>query len=397
MSESAAQERRRGFAAAAAQVSEYEEEDARREVAPSPAAVPVVPADVREPAAAGLTATTALDGEPEPEPAQTRRERSSAALSSGAGEQMRRRQAARGWQGMVRRATFGTVTPAPSAAEVAEAADARAVRARFSGPKTVVVANPKGSAAKTPTVVGLAATFGDARGGNVLAWDNNETLGTLGLRVPAVEFPATAVDLLESMDAFERRQARRGDLARLVRPQESGNFHVLAADEDPSRTAQIDADAFGRLHQVLERYYDVLVIDTGNNPRAANFLAALDVADALVIPLGWAEDKVITAGRLIDQLRQLGHGSLVERAITVVSGQPGTQSTPQQIAAWSAWFTEQTSAVVTVPWDRHIAGGGPITYSTLRPVTRRAYLTAAAAVAQQFTAADHTATTEGEH
>ncbi|OZB85873.1 MAG: hypothetical protein B7X41_14400, partial [Microbacterium sp. 14-71-5] len=52
--------------------------------------------------------------------------------------------------------------------------------------------------------------------------------------------------------------------------------------------------------------------------------------------------------------------------------------------------------LVTIPWDRHLAGGGPITYADLRPATRRAYLSAAAAVAEQFTAAAHAARTEGE-
>jgi MinD-like ATPase involved in chromosome partitioning or flagellar assembly len=252
----------------------------------------------------------------------------------------------------------------------------------------VVVANPKGAAGKTPTTIGLAGTFGELRGGNVLAWDNNETLGTLGLRVPGVQCPATAVDLLEQIDTFEQRAARRGDLAQLVRGQDAGNFHVLASDEDPHRMSQIDAPAFCRLHGILDRYYDVLVVDTGNNPRAANFTAAIDVADALVIPIAWSEDKVVTAGRLIDQLCETGHEDLVSRGVIVVTGTPGTQTTDANVRSWRETLAEQVAAVVEIPPDGHLAGGGPIVRDQLDRGTRRAYLAAAAAVAAQFSAAD---------
>lgn len=298
------------------------------------------------------------------------------------------RPAATGWRALVRRLTFGTIAPQAGAGELAQIADAAAARARWRGPKTVVVVNPKGGAAKTATTVGLAATFGDVRGGAVLAWDANETLGTLGLRTPAVPNPGTVVDLLHRIGSFETQMARRGDLADIVRAQESGNFHVLASDEDPGRMSQIDASAFARLHDVLFRYYDVLVIDTGNNPRADNFTAALEVADALVIPLSWAEDKVVTAGRLIDQLEQMRRGDLVRRAVTVVTGAPGSSVTAEQIATWRAWFEERTAGVVEVPIDAHIAGGGPILFDQLAPATRRAYLAAAAAVGRVFTAVD---------
>lgn len=297
---------------------------------------------------------------------------------------MRRRHAHRGWQATVRRLSFGALSPTPGASERAEIGEMNLVRSQFSGPKTVVVANPKGGSAKTVTALGLAATFGDIRGGNVLAWDNNETLGTLGLRVPAVQNPATAVDLLQQIDRFEHRAARRGDLAGLVRPQET-NFHVLASDEDPRRMSLIDAVAFGRLHEVLTRYYEVLIVDTGNNPRSPNFLGAVGVADSLVIPMAWSADQVLQAARLVDQLHQMGRSDLVSRAITVVSGPWGTQTTRTDVATWREWFS-QTAAVIEIPTDRHLAGGGPLDREQLARSTRRAYLAAAAAVAAQFAA-----------
>jgi hypothetical protein len=49
----------------------------------------------------------------------------------------------------------------------------------FGRPVSFVVANPKGGAGKTPVTLLLAGAFGVARGGGVLAWDNNELRGTM--------------------------------------------------------------------------------------------------------------------------------------------------------------------------------------------------------------------------
>ena len=52
----------------------------------------------------------------------------------------------------------------------------------FDGPRTIAFINPKGGAAKTTGVLAAGYTFGTVRGGGVVAWDNNETRGTLGIR-----------------------------------------------------------------------------------------------------------------------------------------------------------------------------------------------------------------------
>ena len=52
----------------------------------------------------------------------------------------------------------------------------------FRRPVTIVVANPKGGSGKTPTTLLLAGALGQARGGGVVAWDNNELRGNMHLR-----------------------------------------------------------------------------------------------------------------------------------------------------------------------------------------------------------------------
>lgn len=261
------------------------------------------------------------------------------------------------------------------------------MNSQWSRGKTVVVANPKGGAGKSPTVLGIAATFGELRGGGAtVAWDNNETLGTLGIRCESGRLPNTAVDLLANLEMFERIDARRGELGAFLRHQESGQFDVLVSDEDPKRMSEIGREEYRRIHWVLQRWYDAIVVDTGNNPRATNFLAAVESADMLVIPVRWTADVVVSAGRLVDQLRANGHADLVSRAVTVVTGSPVPRAqSGEQVLEWQRWYAEQTAAVVTVPYDRHLAVGDAIVYGDLASATRRAYLRLAAAVSRGFT------------
>src|SRR5699024_6437100 len=73
----------------------------------------------------------------------------------------------------------------------------RLIQTNFQGTRTVLVANPKGGSRKTTSTFLTAATMGIIRGGSVIAWDANETMGTLGERAHQDLHDRTVVDLLE--------------------------------------------------------------------------------------------------------------------------------------------------------------------------------------------------------
>ena len=151
-----------------------------------------------------------------------------------------------GWQGWIRRVTAGTIQPRPGAAELTHRGHVRSVQRRLPGPRTIVVVNPKGGAGKTPAALLTAATFGCHRG-SALAWDNNETRGTLALR--GLEDPGgrTVWDLLADLDRFEDPHARIGDLAAYLQPQGDARFDILASDAQPDRMVEVDGPAFALL------------------------------------------------------------------------------------------------------------------------------------------------------
>ncbi len=289
--------------------------------------------------------------------------------------------ASTGWQAGLRRATFGLVNPRPGEAELRRRRSVETLQRSLAGPRTVVVVNPKGGASKTTASMLIAATFAGHRGGYTLAWDNNETRGTLGWRAMPSRHTNTAVDLLADLERFQEvRRARVGDLDNYVRSQGAAQFDVLASDEDPSASASIDAEAFDRLHATLSRFYRILVVDTGNNMRASNWEAAVRAADQLVIVSTLREDTAASAAWLVDGLRAKGFEQEVEQAVTILSA-PTPETDPRLTRRLHEHFGQLTRAVVDVPHDPALTAGGPIEISRLTRATREAWIYATAAVA----------------
>ena len=286
-----------------------------------------------------------------------------------------------GWQVGLRRVTFGAVKPGPGRAERRQRAESASVRRPLDGPRTVVVVNPKGGAHKTTATMLLASTFGLQRGGYTLAWDNNETRGTLGWRSTHGEHARTAVDLLNALPALQRRgMIRIGDLDGYVRTQPSEQFDVLASDESSASAASVDATAFHALHGVLSQFYRVIIVDTGNNMRASNWQAAVDAADQIVVVSTIREDTSQSAAWALDALRATGHEDAVRRAVTVLSD-PDRKVDKDLRKRLRSHFGALTRAVIEVPYDRSLVAGGPIDYDSLAPGTRDAWLHVTSVVA----------------
>lgn len=286
-----------------------------------------------------------------------------------------------GWRAFLRQLTGGLLKLPAGQEELAQRTAIAAVQRSLSGPKTIVVINPKGGADKTTATLLIAATFGIHRGGYTLAWDNNETRGTMGWRAIQGRHTNTAVDLLRELPRFQdTRSARVGDLDNFVRSQGSAQFDVLASDEDAASAASIDAEAFEALHRSLARFYRVIVVDTGNNMRASNWQAAVEAADQLVIVSTVREDTAQSAAWVADALNAAGQGAKVRNAVTVLAA-PSPK--PDQLLAKRLrdHFTGLTRAVADVPFDPSLVAGGPINVDALTPGSRQAWLRVTALVA----------------
>jgi len=288
--------------------------------------------------------------------------------------------ASRGVRGALSKSTMGLVALPPGRREMEFRQEVEMVRRNFGGLRQVTVVNPKGGAGKTVAVLLLAMTFGQKRGGYVLAWDNNETQGTLGMRAQQDFHTRTVRDLLHDMGNFQGAQGRVGDLSQYVRAQGEGMFDVLASDESATAGEMLTADAFGEIRDVVSRFYKLIVVDTGNNVRAENWQAAIDATDQLVVTMSARNDSAETASRMLDHLEQHGRQRLVRQAVTVVSMPPSRKHV--DVPAITRHFAARTRTVLIVPYERFIDSGEPIRYPGLSAASRDAWLKVAAAVSE---------------
>lgn len=272
----------------------------------------------------------------------------------------------------------------------AERTERELIQSNFMGTRTILVANPKGGSRKTTSTYALAATMGTIRGGSVIAWDANETMGTLGERSRQDRHHRTVVDLLEqaapSFDSVEG--IRLGALDSYVRPQGDSHFDVLASDEDPERQDIVDGPTFGVVHEILGRFYRVVLVDTGNNIRVGHFQAALNAAHQLVIPVAASRDSAKAARKMMRAFITDGHEELVSSAVVLLHdierAEAATPDYLEVVQSIAEEFTPLVSEVIAVPYDNALKDGDTIEFADLSESSHTAYRRAAAAIASSL-------------
>lgn len=286
-----------------------------------------------------------------------------------------------GWRGSLNRGSGGVLRLRAGVAEQQHEQQRSAIQRDFGAPRTLVFVNPKGGAAKTTGVLAAGQTFGTVRGGGVVAWDNNETRGTLGIRGMRGEHPNTTRELLADLDRFaDVSQSRIGDLGAFVRSQGDAHFDVLASDERPDVTGTIRADDFAAVHGLLERFYRLVLVDTGNNMRSENWLAAAESADLLVVTTTVREDTGYSGLWMLDALQDAGYADLKRRTVTVLSD-PSPAVDEDLARDLREVYEQRTRAVYRVPYDPALVSGSVVPYGRLSRGTRRAWLRACAGMA----------------
>jgi len=258
------------------------------------------------------------------------------------------------------------------------------LRRELAAPHVLAFANPKGGVHKTTATVLAAATVGSVRGKGVLAWDDNELRGTLGLRAGSARHARTIRHLVRDLVDVEGSagydlQTRLDDY---LRHASDGTYDVLAGEENPRFAQRLDPYTVKRVLDLLRRTHDVICIDTGNNVESPNWQTVLQAADQLIVTTVPREDAAFTADWMLDLLDEAGMEEMVASAVTLLSC-PTPNHTPL-IEDLAAHFAARTRAVVVVPYDPVLESGSQIEYSDLQPATRQAWLRAAAVMMDPY-------------
>lgn len=271
-----------------------------------------------------------------------------------------------------------------SDAELSRANAVRSVSQHWAGCRGIAVVNGKGGVGKTLTTAMLAAVFGRYGGGNVLAWDNNDTRGTLGWRTESGRYDTTIRDLLPAAEALLDLHASLSDIAAFVHHQSADRYDVLRSNPELLAVHQrIAKPEFDRRLQVVSRYYRLVIFDSGNDESADRWLRMIDSSSQLVIPTLTTPESAESAALLLDALhaRDRRSSTLAANAVVVVT--QSERSAKRDVQAIADRFAPLVRAVEIVPFDPALKSG-PFRHDTLRTTTRDAWLRVAAAAASEL-------------
>lgn len=274
------------------------------------------------------------------------------------------------------------IRTSPSAAERALRADIDAVSQHWPGVRTIAVVNGKGGANKTPTTALLAAVFARNSGAATLAWDNNETRGTLGWRTEQGKHEATVQDLLPRGQALLDPSAKAGDISHFVHHQAADKYDVLRSDPNVlSAQQRLTGDDVDLVHDVAGRYYRMIFIDSGNDESADHWLRMIDKTDQLVVATIAKPEHAEAGALLLEALAQRDeHSAHLARNAVVVVSQAREKDVNPAVREIADGFTGWVREAVTIPYDKAMVES-VLRYTSLAEPTQRAWLRAAAAVA----------------
>lgn len=282
----------------------------------------------------------------------------------------------RGWRKELHRITGGRLNVGESAAESNWRALADRVNHPVRGSYSIAVLSLKGGVGKTTTTFGLGATFASLRGDRVIAVDANPDFGTLAQRGPN-QTHSTVRDLLADGEILRYPEMRRHT------SQSPSRLEILASEQDPAVSEAFSEDDYRAVHQILDRFYNIILADCGTGLTHSATRGVLDVADALVVVASPAIDSARSALATLDWLQHHGYAHLVPEARVVLSSaRPGAM--PIDVEQLVQHFQSRVSSLFVIPYDQHLAEGGEISLDLLSRKVRHRYMELAASVADHF-------------
>jgi len=288
--------------------------------------------------------------------------------------------AEQGWRGALARR--GVPLP-PSESELTDRHYRTIVAQHWPTPRTIAIVNGKGGAGKTPTTICLAAVFARFGGSGVLAWDNNQTRGTLGWRTEQSPHQATLLDLLPEANRLLRPDALVADMTRFVHHQSRDYYDVLCSKPillaDEQRITSDDVDT---IWKVATKFYRLVIIDSGNDESDPMWRRMIDRTDQLVTVTTTREDHAEAGALLLEALsRRNSHSAQLARDSVTIITQADPKATDEAITRIRDGYSTLSRDVAFIPYDPAMVEGA-LMYDNLRPATQRAWLMAAADVAE---------------
>ncbi|MFB7656288.1 MULTISPECIES: hypothetical protein [unclassified Streptomyces] len=271
-----------------------------------------------------------------------------------------------------RRAGAGVRRLAASAGrEVAEQTwYARELQQSVTTGRVVAVTSIRGGVGKSTVSALLGRTFNHYRQDPVLTLEADAALGTLPVRMGAESVRWSAGDLARILSPAMQLTDVTGYLV----PVADGGWLLPAGQGRVG--APLDVATYRTVTLALRRYFAVTVVDCESLPGEVA-RTAMDTAHARVVVAPMTAEGVHGTRQVLDWLARLPHSAL---ASTVVALSAATPDATLDTKAAAAHLREPGVTVVPLPYDRHLAQGGPIHTAKLARDTRDAAVRLAAEV-----------------
>ncbi|CBG72883.1 conserved hypothetical protein [Streptomyces scabiei 87.22] len=234
--------------------------------------------------------------------------------------------------------------------------------------RVIAVTSIRGGVGKSTTAALLGRTFNHYRHDPVLTMEADAALGTLPVRMGADSVRWAAADLARIVNPAMQLTDVTGYLV----PVSDGGW--LLPGSQGRVGAPLDIRTYRTVTLALRRYFAVTVVDCETLPGEVA-RTAMDTAHARVVVAPMTAEGVNGTRQVLDWLGRLPHAALGSTVVALTATSPDVTLDRDTAVAH---LKESGVHVVPVPYDRHLAQGGPIRTALLGRETRAAAITLAA-------------------
>ncbi|MXM68481.1 hypothetical protein GR925_35000 [Streptomyces sp. HUCO-GS316] len=239
--------------------------------------------------------------------------------------------------------------------------------------RVIAVTSIRGGVGKSTVSALLGRTFNHYRHDPVLTLEADAALGTLPVRMGADTVRWSCGDLARILTP----SMQLTDVTGYLVPVADGGWLLPASQGRVG--APLDVRAYRTVTLALRRYFAVTVVDCETLPGEVA-RTAMDTAHARVVVAPMTAEGVNGTRQVLDWLAQLPHSALATTVVALSAGAPDTTLDPKTAVAH---LREPGVPVIPLPYDRHLAQGGPIHTAMLGRSTRDAAVRLAAEVMQR--------------